>query len=66
MCWWENDSPDQVVDADDDGEGVGPEQDTEEVEEEQGDVDPTSNVADCNVHLSWRWKVWIKLTESQK
>ena len=52
MCWWEDDSPDQVVDADDDGEGVGSKQDTEEVEEEQSDVDPACNVADCNVHLS--------------
>ena len=52
MGWWEDDSPDQVVDADDDGEGVGPEEDAEEVEEEQDDVDPARDVADCNVHLS--------------
>ena len=49
--------PDQVVDADDDGQGVGPKEDAEEVEEEQGDVDPASNVAYCNVHLSWGWEI---------
>ena len=50
--------PDQVVDDDDDGEGVGPKQDAEEVEEKQGDVDPACNVAYCNIHLSWRWDVF--------
>ena len=49
--------PDQVVDADDDGEWVGTDEDAEEVEEEQADVDPASNVAYCNVHLSWGWKI---------
>ena len=49
--------PDQVVDADDDGQGVGPKEDAEEVEEEQGDVDPASNVAYCNVHLSCGWEI---------
>ena len=57
--------PDQVVDADDDGQGVGPKEDAEEVEEEQGDVDPASNVAYCNVHLSWVGKLWNKLTNPQ-
>ena len=58
MVWiW----PDEVVDDDDDGEGVGPKQDAEEVEEEQGDVDPACNVAYCNIHLSWRWDVWDKI-----
>ena len=49
--------PDQVVDADDDGQGVGTEEDADEVEEEQADVDPASNVAYCNVHLSWVGKL---------
>ena len=61
--------PDQVVDADDDGQGVGPKEDAEEVEEEQGDVDPASNVAYCNVHLSWGWEIvkqTDKSTQSEK
>ena len=44
-------APDQVVDGGDDRERVGAEQDAEKVEDKQGDVDPTSDVADGHVHL---------------
>ena len=44
-------APDQVVDGGDDRERVGAEQDAEKVEDKQGDVDPTSDVADRHVHF---------------
>ena len=58
-------APDQVVDGGDDRERVGAEQDTEKVEDKQGDVDPTSDVADRHVHLRCPDGLGVKKSRSK-
>ena len=58
-------APDQVVDGGDDRERVGAEQDAEKVEDKQGDVDPTSDVADGHVHLRCPDGLGVKKSRSK-